>query len=211
MKERKTPMKTKPKEKQDKKEPYGAVTGPGEVRIERLLPGPIERVWAFLTESEKRGKWFAGGAMELKPGGKVELVFHNSELSNHNEPTPEKYQKYEGYKSTGEVTRCEPPRFLSFLWHEERGESTEVTFELSPRGAEVRLVLTHRRLATRADMVGVSGGWHIHLAILTDILSGTKPRPFWSTLAKLEAEYEKRIPVKTLGAGATLKNEGKHP
>ena len=30
------------------------------VRLERLLPGPIERIWAFLTEPEKRGgAWFA--------------------------------------------------------------------------------------------------------------------------------------------------------
>ena len=29
------------------------------VRFERLLPGPIERVWAYLTESEKRRKWLA--------------------------------------------------------------------------------------------------------------------------------------------------------
>jgi len=196
-------MNAKPKELQDKQEPYGAVTGPGEVRIERLLPGPIERVWAYLTESEKRGRWFASGPMELKPGGKLELIFHNSQLSHHNEPTPEKYQKYEGYKSTGEVTRCEPPRVLTFLWGEEKGPPSEVTFELSPRGKEVLLVLTHRRLASRGNMVGVSGGWHIHLAILSDILHGVPPRPFWSNHAKLEAVYEKRIPadVKTAKKG----------
>lgn len=188
-------MNARPKEVQDKQEPYGVVTGPGEVRIERVLPGPIERVWAYLTESEKRGKWFAAGPMELKPGGKLELVFHNSELSPHKEPTPEKYRKYEGFKSTGHVTRCEPPRVLTFLWDEEKGPPSEVTFELSPRGKEVLLVLTHRRLVTRGNMVGVSGGWHIHLAILTDILSGREPRPFWSNHAKLEAEYEKRIPA----------------
>lgn len=34
---------------------YGVVTEPGTVRIQRVLPGPIERVWAYLTESEKRG------------------------------------------------------------------------------------------------------------------------------------------------------------
>lgn len=188
-------MKTKAKEMEVKGESYGVVTGPGEVRIERVLPGPIERVWKYLTDSEMRGKWFAAGPMELKPGGKVELVWRNSELSPHKEPTPEKYQKYEGYKSSGQVTRCEPPRVLAFLWGEEKGPPSEVTFELSPRGAEVRLILTHRRLATRGNMVGVSGGWHIHLAILSDILNGREPRPFWSNHAKLEAEYEKRIPV----------------
>ena len=31
------------------------------VRFERLLPGPIERVWSYLTDSEKRGKWLASG------------------------------------------------------------------------------------------------------------------------------------------------------
>ncbi|MCI0406725.1 MAG: SRPBCC family protein [candidate division Zixibacteria bacterium] len=163
--------------------------------MERVLPGPIERVWAYLTESEKRGKWFAAGEMELREGGRVELLFHNSQLSPHAEPTPEKYKKYEGYKSTGQVTRCEPPRVLAFLWGEEKGPPSEVTFELSPRGDDVLLVLTHRRLATRGNMVGVSGGWHIHLAILSDILHGVPPRPFWSNHAKLEAEYEKRIPA----------------
>ena len=188
-------MKTEPKEQSGKQETYGVVTGPGEVRMERVLPGPIERVWAYLTESEKRGKWFAAGPMELKPGGKLELIFHNSELSHHNEPTPEKYKKYEGYKSTGQVTRFEPPRVLTFLWHEEKGPPSEVTFELSQRGKEVLLVLTHRRLATRGNMVGVSGGWHIHLAILSDVLNGVPPRPFWSTHIRLETEYEKRIPA----------------
>jgi uncharacterized protein YndB with AHSA1/START domain len=33
---------------------YGAITRPGTFRIERLLPGPIERVWAYMTEPEKR-------------------------------------------------------------------------------------------------------------------------------------------------------------
>lgn len=188
-------MNAKPKKLQEKQEAYGVVTGPGEVRMERVLPGPIERVWAYLTESEKRRQWFAAGPMELKPGGKMELVWYNSQLSPHKEPVPEKYQKYEGYSCTGEVVRCEPPRVLTFLWHEEKGPPSEVTFELSARGKEVLLVLTHRRLATRGNMVGVSGGWHIHLAILSDILHGVPPRPFWSTHAKLEAEYEKRIPA----------------
>lgn len=178
---------------------YGTVTGPGEVRFERLLPGPIERVWAYLVEPDKRKLWFADGPMDLVPGGKLELVFHNSELSHPTEPTPPKYQKYEGYRSTGKVTRCEPPRILTFLWDEEHGPASEVTFELSASGKSVRLVLTHRKLATRGNMVGVSGGWHTHLAILEDLLHGVKPRPFWSNHDRVEAEYETRIPADTAG------------
>ena len=44
---------------------YGVVIAPNTIRFERLLPGPIERVWAYLTESEKRAKWLASGAMDL--------------------------------------------------------------------------------------------------------------------------------------------------
>ena len=43
-------------------------------RLERLLPGPIERVWAYVTESDKRATWLAGGEMELRVGGKVHAV-----------------------------------------------------------------------------------------------------------------------------------------
>lgn len=190
-------MTVRKKERRDKGEKYGVVTEPGTVRIERLLPGPIERVWAYITDSEKRGKWFASGPMELKPGGQLEFVFRNSELSPHAEPTPEKFKQYEGYKSLGLVTRCEPPRILSFTWERVEGDKSEVTFELTSRGKEVLLVLTHRRLATRTDMLSVSGGWHSHLAILIDILNDREPRPFWSMYTKLEPEYEKRIPIET--------------
>lgn len=173
---------------------YGVVTEPGTVRIERVLPGPIERVWSYLTDSEKRGKWFASGPMDLHPGGRVELSFKHSDLSPRKEPSPEKYKKYDdGVTSHGRVVRCEPPRLLSFGWGEESGNESEVTFELTPRGEDVLLVLTHRRLANRAAQVSVASGWHAHLAILIDQLEGREPRPFWSTHAPLEAEYEQRI------------------
>jgi len=54
--------------------------------------------------------------------------------------------------------------------------------------------LTHRGLADRKMMVSVASGWHSHLAILIDNLNGDEPRPFWSTVARMEAEYEKRLP-----------------
>ena len=30
---------------------YGVLTEPATLKIQRLLPGPIERVWAYLTEA----------------------------------------------------------------------------------------------------------------------------------------------------------------
>ena len=111
---------------------FGVVTEARTLRIRRVLPGPIERVWAYLTESEKRGRWLAAGPMELRVGGRVELTFRNTDLSAHAEPAPDKYKKYEGAGIQGRVTRCDPPRVLSYTW----GEHSEVTFELSPQGDE---------------------------------------------------------------------------
>lgn len=168
---------------------YGVVTHPDTVRLERLLPGPIERVWDYLTDSKKRGKWLATGKMDLRVGGKVELTWHHADLSAE-KIAPEKFRKYDGHVMMGQITACDPPHLLSYTF----GDSGEVAFELTPKGKDVLLVLTHRRLADRKTMVGVSTGWHSHLGILIDVLNGDEPRPFWTTITKMEAEYEKRIP-----------------
>ena len=70
---------------------YGIFTAPGIIRFERLLPGPIERVWAYLTESEKRSRWLASGEMDIRIGGRVELNFFHANLAPHDDPIPEKY------------------------------------------------------------------------------------------------------------------------
>ena len=171
---------------------YSKILDDSTVRLERLLPGPIERVWPYLVEPEKRAQWFAGGAIDPRVGGKMEINFQHSDLSSE-KTYPEKYKKMEhGVRTTGEVLRYEPPRLITFLWIGEPDDISEVTFELFPRGNDVLFVITHRRLATRDMAKGVSIGWHSHVGILEDVLNGVEPRPFWTTHAKLEAEYQKR-------------------
>jgi uncharacterized protein YndB with AHSA1/START domain len=156
-----------------------------------LLPGPIERVWAFLTESDKRARWLAAGEMELKPGGKVELNFDHNKISP--EPTPLKYRDMPmGF--TGKVMRCEPPRLLMFSWMESHGSHSEVTFELAERVDKVLLTITHRKLEDRNALLSVSGGWDVHVGILEDVLTDQAPRGFWSAHAKREQEYAARFP-----------------
>lgn len=165
----------------------GVITEPGTVRIERLLPGPMERLWAYLTESEKRRLWLAAGEMELFPGGGVELLFRHKELSS--EPTPERYKHFETSPAMlGEVTECDPPRLISYRWPGDNGKS-EVTFELFPEGGDVRLVLTHRRLPSTEQMISVASGWEAHLGVLEDRLTGRTPRGFWSAHAEIEKAY----------------------
>ncbi len=174
---------------------FGVVPEPRALRIRRVLPGPVERIWAYLTESDKRATWLAAGPMDLEVGGRVELNFHHADLSSDETP-PERFEKLAaGHSQRGRVTRCDPPRVLSYTWGEGSEHPSEVTFELTPEGQDVVLVLTHRRLGDRAAMLGVATGWHTHLGILIDHLEGRAPQPFWSTFLRIEAEYQRRLPA----------------
>jgi uncharacterized protein YndB with AHSA1/START domain len=167
---------------------YGAVSERGTFRIERVLPGPIERIWAYLTDPEKRRKSFATGPMDLRTGGQIELKFRFADLSPEKTP-PGQDEKCEVY---GRITQCDPPRLLSYTWGNEQNAS-EVTFELKQRGKSVLLVVTHRRLGDPGKLVRVASGWHTHLGILTDHLSGLELRPFWAAKARMQEEYGKRL------------------
>ena len=136
---------------------YGVVIAPNTIRFERVLPGPIERVWAYLTESEKRAKWLASGAIDLYVGGEVELFWLHTTLdtTKPDEP-PEKYKN--GHYMKAKITRFEPPHVLGYTWGAREDALSEVVFELSERGNEVLLVLTHHRLPNQHDLLGVSGG-----------------------------------------------------
>ena len=170
---------------------YGKLIAADAVQFERRLPGPIEKVWKYLVDSELRGSWLASGELEPRQGGKVTLFFQHANLTPHGEKPPEKYKEMEkGVTAVGTVTCFEPPTRLAFTWS---GES-EVTFELSAKGADVLLTLTHRRLAKREDRVNTSAGWHSHLGVLEERLRGETPSPFWPRVEKFDREYAGRIP-----------------
>lgn len=176
---------------------FGTATANDTLRIERILPGPIERVWSYLTESDRRGAWLAAGDMELEVGGRVELVFNNSSLTDNDDPPPAKYAQHAcESRLTGRITACDAPRLLAYTWGDGKGERepSEVRFELSERGEDVHLVVTHRRLANRQGLLSVAGGWHTHLGILADRINGRSSNGFWRTLGQVEAEYARRIP-----------------
>jgi Uncharacterized conserved protein len=168
----------------------GVVTGDASVRFERLLPGPIERVWEYLTQADKRATWFAGGEMELRRGGKVELRFRHADLSQPGEVPPEKYRKVheEGMTTYGEITRCEPPRLLSFLW----GKTARSPSSSSARARRAPAA-DPQPPPRQGDPPRVSGGWHTHLDMLAARLAGKAPAPFWATHAAHAAEYESRF------------------
>ncbi len=106
----------------------GALTEPTTLKIQRLLPGPVERIWAYLTDSELRRKWLAAGAMEMKVGAPVELVWRNDELNDPPGTRPADFP--EEHRMQSRITECDPMRKLSIAWT----NSGDVTFELEPRG-----------------------------------------------------------------------------
>lgn len=164
---------------------YGELIAHDTLRFERLLPGPIERVWEYLTDPEKRGKWFASGPMDLKPNGLVELHFNHASLAPSDDPIPQKFESMKnGTKMSAKVRKAEEPHLLVLEWE------GLVTFELSEIEDKVRLVLTHEKLAPGLDArTGTLGGWHTHLDILADHLEGKTPKGFWFVYSPLEKEY----------------------
>jgi uncharacterized protein YndB with AHSA1/START domain len=165
------------------------------VQFSRLVHGPIERVWSYLTDAELRGKWFAHGPMEPRVGGKADLVFANGTIGPEPRTPPERYRKHLGpFDSAHVVTIWEPPHRLGFTWDDDLDpQGSEVVIELAQEGDKVRLVLTHKRLKNTGAVIDVSGGWHTHLLMLAELLEGHPHTSFWAALDVANAEYRKRF------------------
>ena len=167
----------------------GKLINPTTLLFERVLPGPIERVWEYLVDDEKRGKWFAGGPTNLTPGGKMALHFYNSQLSSTPDPIPEKYKEYgDGHQSEALIVEFEEPKLLIIQW-----EDGIVKFELTPIDeGKIKLSLKHEKLQnTNEYRIGVLAGWHTHLNILSDLLNDREVKGFWTVHMRLEDEYAK--------------------
>ena len=155
---------------------FGQYPAARTVRFDRLLPGPIERVWDHLTRPELLAGWLAGGVLEGRPGGQVALTFGNE------------------HGLSGEVVTWEPPRRLAYIWREADAESL-VNFDLTPEAAgQVRLVLTHMRLPA-GEAASFGAGWHSHLDILARALAEGEPIDFEAHMAvyhRLRPDYDVR-------------------
>ena len=167
---------------------YGVLIEPATLKIQRLLPGPVERVWSYLTDSDLRRQWLAAGAMEMTLEAPFELVWRNGELTDPPEERPEGFP--EEHRMNSRITELDPPRRLAITW----GENGGVSFELETQGREVLLTLIHRRIPDRSSLLNVSAGWHMHLDVLAMRLAGRKPASFWQGWQRLKAEYAERFP-----------------
>jgi uncharacterized protein YndB with AHSA1/START domain len=122
----------------------GWLEGKEIVRFERVLPGPLDRVWDYLTNPRHLAVWFGGEGMEFaiepRVGGRVHLmggVFH------------------------GEVKDWRPPATLAYSWNLAGVPAPEtlVTFDLAEEGGAARLALSQGPIAAGFQAATFSG-WH---------------------------------------------------
>jgi uncharacterized protein YndB with AHSA1/START domain len=144
------------------------------VTLVRDLPGPVERVWAFLTDPKLLARWFSDGIVADRVGGEVRFAMG----------------------AEGRITAYEPPHTLEYTWSEPnlaRGPifDTVVRWELAPAGNRVRLTLTHKRLS-EAEAIRHGAGWHAFLDRLLACVDGREPPETMERFAQLLAEYGKR-------------------
>jgi uncharacterized protein YndB with AHSA1/START domain len=168
---------------------YGVLTEPTTLKIQRLLPGPIERIWSYLTDSEMRRKWLAAGEMQEKAGAPFEFVWRNAELTDPPGNRPERFG--EEHRMQSHVVEVDPPHRLVIAW----AGSGDVSFDLEEKGEKVLLTLVHKRLPDRKTMLMVGAGWHMHLDVLSARANGQEPQPFWDGWLRLKEEYDRRLPA----------------
>jgi uncharacterized protein YndB with AHSA1/START domain len=148
------------------------------VRLERLLTGPIERVWAHLTDPELLPAWFGGqSTIEPRQGGAVRLM--------------------DGH-IRGTVTQWQPPQRLTYTWNVfAPGDPADATsaypesylaLRLQTEGDKVLLVLTHLPVLEQFEKQNAMG-WHTFLDILSDTLASRPVRTRQEYMVRNSARY----------------------
>jgi len=139
----------------------GEVVNEQAVRFVRILPGPMAKVWAFLTDSSRLPEWYGEGRIEPREGGAVSLM---------------------GGHVRGVVTGWRPQEFLAYTWNVfSPGEThsqwpvSYLEFALAPEDKAVRLTLTHRPIPP-AMQAQTMMGWHTMLDLVEAGLNGECPR-----------------------------------
>ena len=160
--------------------PKGEVTvkdGRLEVVFRRRYAKPVAKVWAALTTPARLADWLGAADIDLRVGGKLNLVFGN------------------GRSTEISITRVDAPHALGWSWLID-GEDTSVPFELAADGEGCELTLTHSGIAARQGRGAmVRGGWHAHLEGLADSLDGRATS--WAVKEQREAAVAPLYPPLT--------------
>ena len=138
----------------------------GIVQVRRRVKARAEEVFDLWTRPDLMVRWmspFPGAvdckaSCDLRPGGAFSLAMLSQESSR---------------EVSGTYVEVERPRKLVFTWTGALTDNvnTLVTVELTPRGDETDLVLTHERLPTSAIVEGHTRGWGLILDHLAEAVA----------------------------------------
>jgi uncharacterized protein YndB with AHSA1/START domain len=142
-------------------DPKGEMTSVPCVVFRRLLPGPIEKIWSYLTDTSLMPAWFGeDSSIEPRQGGSVRLL---------------------GGHIRGTVTQWRPPHKLIYSWNvfgpDDGPDAASAypesypTFELEAQGDNVALTFRHFPILERFIPQNAMG-WHVMLDILAASLKG---------------------------------------
>jgi uncharacterized protein YndB with AHSA1/START domain len=137
------------------------------IRVERLLPAPIEDVFDALTDAARMADWFSPvGRAEVEAdavvGGRLRVVMIEGDVRLEHD---------------GEFLDVRRPTRLSFTWRSPYtgAEPTVVTIDLSDEGGTTRLVLLHDRLPPE-ERASHAGGWGAILDRLSAVVAPSTGR-----------------------------------
>lgn len=172
----------------------GHAVGADTFRLERTLKAPIEKVWAFFVDGEKRSRWFTGGDTFTANGQDFVIKFAHRNITDEKPPARWAQMECGEFDMHGRVLAFEPQRLLVITWGDGNEHVSEVRFEFTPRGDETLLTLTHSKIDTLGSLRDFAGGWTAHLETLSTVLEAGKANHFWADVVKAHGIYEQSIP-----------------
>ena len=110
-----------------------------ELKLERTLDSPVERVWSALTDRESIPRWYGPGddfrvevhEWDCRLGGSYRVAMHHKDGPTHT--------------CYGVFKTIEAPERIAYTWAWEGAPpmDTLVTFQLAPEGGRTRLSFAH--------------------------------------------------------------------
>jgi uncharacterized protein YndB with AHSA1/START domain len=159
------------------------------VEFKRLLPGPIELAWDYLTRPELLKTWFNDVALEPRVGGAIEVRFAHGK------------GECGGSSVHGVIREFRKPHAFAFSWVQQRpqpdgsikhSDEGEVRFELQEKGDKVLLTLLHARIPTE-ELPNYGGGWHAYLDSLESRIAGRGAIEVVEVFHNLRPRYHDKI------------------
>ncbi len=171
---------------------FGLIADIGTIRFGRLFSVRVDQLWDYLTKPELLSSWLAGGEIQLRVGGYVDLSFDVIEGAD---------RAVAGLPISGVVTRCHPPESLAFTWTDTNTIS-HVAFEIERQHSEVLFLLTHADLPIDRA-VTCAASWHAHLDILEARLRNDRAESHGNCFRRVISHYEHHRDARMLRAKAS--------